>query len=123
MVRSFCFVVVALFATSIGFAQDINGKWKGEMQSPNGPMELTFDFKTTGDSLTGTVEGPMGEIPIVNGKLDSTTFTFDVNVNEMVISHECTAMGDSISMKIMGMPGDAPPIILKRVPEADNKSK
>jgi len=123
MVRSLCFVVIALFATSIGFAQGINGKWKGEMQGPNGSMELTFDFKAIGDSLTGTVTSPMGEIPITNGKVDSTTFTFDVNVNEMTISHECTVMSDSISMKITGMPGDAPPIILKRVSESDNKSK
>jgi len=123
MVRSLCFVVIALFATSIGFAQGINGKWKGEMQGPNGSMELTFAFKAMGDSLTGTVTSPMGEIPITNGKVDSTKFTFDVNVNDMTISHECTVMSDSISMKITGMPGDAPPIILKRVSEADNKSK
>jgi hypothetical protein len=123
MVRSLCFVVVTFFIVNFGFAQGINGKWKGEMQSPNGAMELTFTFNTSGDSLTGTVEGPMGEIPITNGKVDSTTFTFDVNVNEMIISHECTVMSDSISMKITGMPGDAPAIILKRVHETDNKSK
>ncbi len=123
MLRLLSLCVATLLAVSIGHAQDFNGKWKGEMQSPNGPMELTFAFKTSGDSLTGTVAGPMGEIPITNGKVSSNTFTFDVNANEMIISHQCTVMSDSISMKITGMPGDAPAIILKRVPEPDNKSK
>ena len=123
MVRLFSLVLAASLAVSISHAQDIDGKWKGEMQSPNGPMELTFAFKTSGDSLTGTVVGPMGEIPITNGKVGSNTFTFDVNLNEMIIGHQCTVMSDSISMKITGMPGDAPAIILKRVPETDNKSK
>lgn len=124
MVRSFCFLVVALFATSIGFAQDINGKWKGEMQSPNGPMDLVFNFKATGDSLSGTVEGPMGEMPISKGKIDGKSFSFDVNAGEMTISHQCTAMGDSIAMKVPGMPGgEAMELMLKRVTEGDKQSK
>lgn len=124
MVRSFCFVVVALFTVNMGIAQDINGKWKGQMQSPNGPMDLVFNFKTTGDSLTGTVEGPMGELPITNAKIDGKSFSFDVNAGEMTISHQCTAMGDSISMKVPGMPGgEAMELMLKRVTEAQTQSK
>jgi hypothetical protein len=123
MLRLFSLVVVALLAVSASHAQDINGKWKGEMQTPNGPMEMMFAFKTSGDSLTGTVAGPMGEIPVINGKVGKDSFTFDVNVNEMMISHQCTVMSDSISMKILGMPGEAPAIILKKVPETGSKPK
>ena len=124
MVRSFCIFVVALFAVSIGFAQDINGKWKGQMQSPNGPMELVFNFKANGDSLSGTVEGPMGELPITNGKIDGKTFFFQVNAGEMTISHRCTALGDSISMKVPGMQGgEAMELMLKRVAEGQKQSK
>ena len=123
MSRFFYFCVVTFLAIGIGHAQDINGKWNGEMQSPNGPMELTFNFKISGDSLTGTVVSPMGEIPISNGKVNSKTFSFDVNVNEMTINHQCTVMSDSISMKVTGMPGETPGIILKRVPESSNESK
>jgi hypothetical protein len=124
MVRSFCFLVVALFAMSTGFAQEINGKWKGEMQSPNGPVNLVFNFKAMGDSLTGTVESPMGELPIINGKIDGKTFFFQANAGEMTISHQCTAMGDSISMKVPGMPGgDTLELMLKRVTEAQKQSK
>jgi hypothetical protein len=124
MVRSLCFVVVALFAVSIGFAQDINGKWKGQMQTPNGPMDLVFNFKANGDSLGGTVDGPMGEMPISKGKIDGKSFSFDVNAGDMTISHQCTAMGDSIAMKVPGMPGgDAMELMLKRVTEEPKQSK
>ena len=124
MVRSVCLIVVALFAVSIGFAQDISGKWKGQMQSPNGPMDLVFNFKAIGDSLSGTVEGPMGELPITNGKIDGKTFSFQVNAGEMTINHQCTALGDSISMKVPGMPGgETMELMLKRVVEGEKPSK
>ena len=124
MVRSFCLFVVAFFAVSVGFAQDINGKWKGQMQSPNGPMDLVFNFKANGDSLSGTVEGPMGEMPISNGKINGKTFFFQVNAGEMTISHQCTAMGDSIAMKVPGMQGgETMELMLKRVTEGEKQSK
>ncbi len=115
MLRAFCFFVVALFAVSIGFAQDINGKWKGQMQSPNGPMDLAFNFKAAGDTLTGTVEGPMGEMPISKGKITGKTFYFEVSAGDMLIRHQCTALGDSILMKVPEMMGgETMEIILKR---------
>jgi len=124
MSRLFYFGLVSFLAISIGFAQGINGKWKGQMESPNGSMDLTFNFLVSGDSLTGTVESQMGEIPISNGKINGKTFSFDVNVGEMTINHECTVMSDSISMKVPGMPGgEDTAIILKRLPESKKESK
>ncbi len=124
MVRSLCLIVAAFFAINSGFAQDINGKWKGQMTTPNGPMDLVFNFKAIGDSLAGTVEGPMGEMPVVNGKITGKTFTFDVNAGEMTIKHQCTAMGDSISMKVPGMPGgEDMELMLKRVADEKKQSK
>ncbi len=123
--KRFLFICMAAFLTvSIAHAQGISGKWKGEMQGPNGSMGLTFDFKVSGDSLAGSVEGGMGTIPITNGKINGKTFSFDVNVNDMTIVHQCTVMGDSISMKINGFQGGQPmEVILKRVPQSDNESK
>ena len=123
MSRFFYFFAVFFLTMSINHAQSINGKWKGDMQTPNGPMELTFNFNVSGDSLTGSVATQMGgEIPISNGKINDNKFSFDVDVNEMTISHQCTFMTDSISMKIEGMQ-EPMEIMLKRVPESENESK
>ena len=106
---------LAVFALST----DITGKWKGTMQGPNGDMEMVFNFVAKGDSLTGTAESPMGELPISNGKIDGDKFSFDISFNDMKMTHQCTVLGDSISMKMPGMQGgDGIEIILKRA-EAD----
>jgi hypothetical protein len=124
MARFFYFCLAIFLAMSITHAQSINGQWKGEMQSPNGPFDLTFNFKVSGDSLTGSVTSQMGEIPISNGKFNDTTFSFDVDVNEMTIHHKCIVKSDStISMTVEGMQGEPSEIILKRVPESKDESK
>ena len=123
MSRFFYFCLATFFAVSIGHAQGIDGKWKGEMQSPNGSMDLTFTFKVSGDSLTGSVGTQMGDTPISNGKVDGKNFSFDVSFNDMTISHQCTFMSDSISMKVKGMQGEDRTIILKRVTDSEGGTK
>ena len=124
MKHLFYFCLVIFLAMGIANAQSINGKWKGEMQGPNGSMELTFNFHATGDSLTGSVESQMGETPISNGKYNDSTFTFDVSFNDMTIHHECTITSDStISMKAEGMQGQPMELILKRAAESKDESK
>ncbi len=123
MSRFFYFCIAIFLAVGIGHAQGIDGKWRGEMESPNGPFELTFNFKVSGDSLTGTVASQMGEIPISNGKVNDKTFSFDVNINDMTISHQCTFMSDSISMKVKGFQGEPTEMILKRAPNSEDDSK
>ncbi len=123
MSRFLYFCLTIFLAMSIAHAQSIDGKWKGEMQSPNGPFDLTFNFKVSGDSLTGSVTSQMGEVPISNGKVDGKKFSFDVSFNDMTINHQCVVMGDSISMKVEGMQGEPTEIILKRLPESKDESK
>ncbi|MGA9294599.1 MAG: hypothetical protein WBV81_18560 [Ignavibacteriaceae bacterium] len=123
MSRFFYFSLLAILVMSIGCNEkDINGKWKGEMQTPNGPLELIYDFNVIGDSLAGTVTSPMGELPISNGKVNGKTFSFDVDVNGMTFNQQCTYMSDSISMKVQGMQGPIE-VMLKRVPELKAESK
>ena len=123
MSRLFYFCLVFFLAMSIANAQSIDGKWKGEMQGPNGAMDLTFNFHVAGDSLTGAVESQMGDIPISNGEIDGKKFSFDVSFNQMTITHQCTVTSDStISMKVKGMQ-EPMEIILKKLPESKDESK
>ncbi len=115
MVRKAQFIALFL----LGFAgmclgQDINGKWLGSMQRGDRTMALTFTFSVSGDSLSGTVEGPRGVMPISNGKVDGNMFSFDVTMGDMTMSHQCVLAGDSITVKAPGMQGDTMVIVLKR---------
>ena len=116
MRRSIWLCAMIIAALSLSHAQDPTGKWKTQMETPNGPMEMMFMFKTSGDTLSGQVEGPMGSMPIIHGKKDGKSFSFDVNLGDMTISHQCVMLGDSISMKVPGMQGETMSMILKRVP-------
>ena len=100
----FAFIAV-LLGTIVSLASEIDGKWKTIMEGPNGSMELVFTFKVVGTMMTGTVYTPMGEMPISDGKFDGKQFSFNVEMNENTIKHEGTLDGDTLKMKVIGIPG------------------
>lgn len=111
----FICLLLLLGSTSFALASEIDGKWKGEINTPGGAMELVFTFEVVdGNSLIGSVESQMGVLPISNGKVDGDSFSFDVDVQGMIIHHECKVVDDSISMKVPGMEGDEIEMMLVR---------
>jgi len=93
----------------------INGAWLTKVQGPQGDMELTFTFKVDGNTLTGTDSSAMGSIPLTNGVVQGNEFSFDIEMQEMKISHKCKYLDDdSIEMKANVMEQDMI-IKLKRV--------
>ena len=64
------------------------GKWVGSVETPNGPIELTYEFKAEGETLTGTVASAMGSLPISNGKVAGDTLTFEVDLRRRQDHHE-----------------------------------
>ncbi len=110
------FVVLASCLALYAVSSDISGKWKGTMHGPQGDVDLIFTFVANADTLTGSVQGPVGEEAISNGKINGNKFSFAVSFNNMTINHECTVLGDSISVKVPGMQGgEDMELILKRV--------
>jgi hypothetical protein len=94
---------LALFASGL-FAADVTGKWSAEMQGRDGQKRVqTFDLKTEGDKLTGTVSSPMGERPIVDGKVtgDDLSFAVEVEFNgeKRKIPYTGKIVGDELKMK------------------------
>jgi hypothetical protein len=78
----------------------INGSWLAKVQGPQGDMELTFTFKVDGNKLIGTDSSAMGSIPLTNGVVQGNEFSFDIEMQEMKISHKCKYLDDdSIEMK------------------------
>ena len=110
-------LVLAAAWSTVGRAADVDGKWEGSVQSPQGDFPLTFEFKADGDTLTGSVESAMGKVPISNGKIKDNTFTFDVKLDDgSVITHDATLNGETIDVKSHGPWGDSE-FTLKRAVE------
>jgi hypothetical protein len=113
--------LMALMLT-VGFyvcnAAKIDGKWKTTMND----MELTFTFKVTGDTFSGSVLSQMGDMPFTNGKIKGDEYSFDIDVQGAKITHKFKLDGDVIKMTVV-LPaemagGDAPgEMILKKVEE------
>jgi hypothetical protein len=61
---------------------DVNGNWMGSFDFNGTTMPVTFKLKSSGATLTGTVEG-MGPAPIEikEGKVDGDSVTFNISVD------------------------------------------
>ncbi len=93
----------------------INGAWLAKVQGPQGDMELTFTFKVDGNTITGSDSSSIGLIALTNGIVHGNDFSFDIEMQEMKISHKCKYLDDdSIEMKANVMEQDMI-IKLKRV--------
>ncbi len=103
----------ALAATA--FAADVTGKWVGNVETPNGPIELTYELKADGETLTGTVASAMGSLPLNNGKIAAGVLTYEVALEGSVIKHEAkiNEAGTEITVKATGDWGTSEYVVKK----------
>ncbi len=62
-------LLFAALASASAFASDISGTWEAQVDLDAGSGTATFTFKQTGEALTGTYSGFLGEAKIA-GKLE-----------------------------------------------------
>jgi hypothetical protein len=89
-------------------AVDITGSWDLTVESPQGTMVITANFKQDGETLTGTHVSEMGESPLkgtVKGVDVEYTLTIDMGGQQMSIVHKAKVDGDTMtgSADIEGM--------------------
>ncbi len=93
--------VAVLCLAGLALAADVAGKWNATAKSPDGQeMQIVFNLKQDGAKLTGTVESPMGEVPITDGKVDGDAIEFTTEMGEMKIVHKGTVSGDEMKLKV-----------------------
>jgi hypothetical protein len=110
-IRALIFAIAMSVVTLPAFAADVDGKWTGSIETPNGPAPVAFTFKASGDTLTGSTTAPDGsEIPIKNGKMDGGKISFDVELDfggmKFTLAYTGVVSADEIKLKgdFMGMP-------------------
>jgi hypothetical protein len=80
-IKSLVFGLLLLGATP-AFAGDIDGKWSGSIDTPNGAVAVNFAFTSAGEALTGFQTGPDGSmIPIKDGKIADNKVTFSLTLD------------------------------------------
>ena len=99
----FLAVVFAMAATP---ESSVDGNWQGTMDTADGPLTVTYNFKANGQVLTGTEESPMFSRAISEGKVNGGKISFKTTVNGNSIEHEGTVSGDTIQLKNHGPYGE-----------------
>jgi hypothetical protein len=102
MLKVLCLAAIVL---TVAWAADVSGKWKAEMQTPDGQTRTSiFTFQVSGDALTGTVAGARGETPISEGKISGDAISFVVvrkfQDNEFKMNYKGKVAGDEIKLTV-----------------------
>jgi hypothetical protein len=87
------------------FAAGIDGKWKGSVPGMMGgaPMDLSYEFRTDGNILTGTTVGYGGnKTEIKDGKVDANNLSFTVESRfqgrRNTVNYTGVFLGDTIKL-------------------------
>jgi len=103
MKKMFALSTLMLFCIAACFAAvtNLNGQWVGTLTTDDGTQyPLNYNFKIAGDKLTGTVKGPNGDLPLIDGEVHGSDFSFTVNLMKMHLLHTGKFYADSVSMNI-----------------------
>jgi hypothetical protein len=76
-------LAAVLVATLPAQAADaaVTGKWTAQVPGRDGQTrDVTFNLKTAGDKLTGTMSGRQGDVEISDGKVKGDEVSFDVTM-------------------------------------------
>ena len=81
-------------------AVNITGAWEMTVESPQGQMVITANYKQDGENLTGNHVSEMGEAPLkgtVKGADIEYSLTLDMGGQQMSIVHKAKVEGDTIT--------------------------
>ena len=111
--KSRILALALLLASTSAFAADIDGKWVGSIDSPQGAMVINYTFKSQGTTFTGTTAAPDGsELAIKDGKIDGNKVTFTLTMDfgqgptTFVYTGEVSATDLKLHTSFMDMPID-----------------
>ena len=84
--------LAVLFVATTLLAADISGKWSASVETDAGAGSPNFTFKQSGESLTGTYSGQLGE----------ATLTGSVKGDDVEFSFKISPQGDAVTVKYKG---------------------
>jgi uncharacterized repeat protein (TIGR01451 family) len=88
-------------ATAIAQSKSIAGTWNATVKTPNGGGAPTLTFIVKGDSVTGTVKRPNGDVAPLRGTIkgNNLTYTYTISNNgqDIATTVKAKVKGDSLS--------------------------
>ena len=72
--------VLALLPASLVAQPTLSGMWELTWETPRGAQSFEVSLEQTDMLFTGTAEGPMGEMPLKDGKLEGDKVSFMIEM-------------------------------------------
>ena len=77
----------------------VDGNWKLSLNTPMGPQAMKLSVKTSGETFSGRLSGPMGDHP-VEGKVADNTLTWSTKITQpmpVTLEFTVTVNGDAMT--------------------------
>jgi hypothetical protein len=105
-IRLLAFLTLLAVTSLPAAAADLSGRWTAEFDSPIGVQKYIYEFKTTGDTLTGqaTYDHSMGKgtVPLNDLKVEGDKISFTepltIDGNQITIVYSGTLAGDELKL-------------------------
>lgn len=97
------FALAACAAVSPASAQSVAGEWNASMDTPGGMREFKIVFQVKGDSLSGTVKRPSGDVPLsgtIKGNAVNFAYTIEYGGSPLVLTVTAALDGDTMKGSI-----------------------
>ncbi|HEX5432145.1 MAG TPA: hypothetical protein VFW83_09275 [Bryobacteraceae bacterium] len=104
-----CFLAfAATLLLSCSAPVDASGRWSGEFYTQIGPQQYSFQLRSSGRRLTGTITSPRGTTELTDGKISGDRIAFvemtnDNEGRELRVDYRGQIHG--IEMKLKRTPG------------------
>lgn len=92
-------LVLILALTAAAFVANVTGRWTGSVSTPNGDFEIVYTFEAAGETLTGALETPNGNVPIREGTVNGDEIGFVIDIMDSAVRHTGTVTGDTLILR------------------------
>jgi hypothetical protein len=86
-------MAAVLAAPAFVHAADVTGTWTASFDTQIGKQNYTYEFKVSGNQLTGKAKSDNGESELKNGKVDGDKVSFVETLSVMDMMIEVTYSG------------------------------
>ncbi len=91
---------VSAQSKSTAQSKSVAGIWNATVTTPNGGGNPTLTFAVKGDSVTGTVKRPTGEVIPLKGTIKGSDLTYSYTIvpngQEILVTVKAKVVGDSL---------------------------
>jgi hypothetical protein len=81
-------------------AANLTGKWRGQVQTPDGPADIVYTFETREGKTTGVATGPFGDVPLTNIAIEGNRVAFESDYSGFSVKRRGTVQGDTMQLTI-----------------------